>query len=128
MIDEVATTAVRYDGKYDFATSRNEYLNTTFRKEQRLSALVTFLQQHPDILAAVYFNVDYTYGLSFKVTGEADRAIVDIDTNRTYDGFYQLYGQGEQSLQNLADYFMHAKVVQLDEQEIIVSNFIEKEI
>ena len=128
IIDEVGTTAVWYEGAYNFDTSRNEYLTSTTRKEKWLSELLAFIQKRPEILATIYFNVDYTYGLSFKVIGEADWAIVDIDTNKIYEGFYQLYRYGEQSLRKIAPYFMHSKVVQLDEQEIIVSNFIEKEI
>jgi hypothetical protein len=58
---------VWYEGPYKSTTSRNEYLNTTFRKEQWLSELGVFLQQHPEIVIAIYFNVDYTYGLSFQV-------------------------------------------------------------
>jgi hypothetical protein len=53
-------------------------LSNTTRKELWLNQLQEFLAQYTDILAAFYFNVDYTYGLSFKVPGEADRAIVNI--------------------------------------------------
>ncbi|MDR0282303.1 MAG: hypothetical protein LBI53_03085 [Candidatus Peribacteria bacterium] len=60
--------------------------------------------------------------------GEADRAIVNVDTNKIYEGFYQLYQNGEHSLHRIATYFMNSKVIKFDEQEIIVPNFIEKEI
>jgi len=42
------------------------------------------LINRPEITVAVYFNTDYTHGLSFKVVGEADRAIVNIEDNKVY--------------------------------------------
>jgi hypothetical protein len=51
-----------------------------------------------------------------------------MNTYKIYEGFYELYKQGELSLQRLATYFMDAKVIQLDEQDIIVSSNIEKEV
>jgi len=128
IIDEVGTTAVWYEGPYHFDTSRNEYLTSTARKEQRLSELLAFIQKRPEILAAIYFNVDYTYGLSFNLIGEADRAIVDVRTNTIYEGFYALYQQGEHFLKKIASYFMNAKVIPRNGQEIVVSSFIAKEI
>lgn len=84
IIDEVGTTAVWYSETYDFNKSRQEYLSTTARKELRLGQLQSFFTQHPEILATIYFNVDYTHGLSFNVIGEADWAIVNLTENKIY--------------------------------------------
>jgi hypothetical protein len=68
IIDEVATTSVRYKENYDFEKSRTEYLNHNERKDYRLHQLWEFLINRPEIIATIYFNTDYTHGLSFKVT------------------------------------------------------------
>jgi hypothetical protein len=67
LIDEVASTTVWYPETYSFERSREEYLLHSERKEMRLEQLKDFLEQHPEIIGAVYFNTDYTDGLSFKV-------------------------------------------------------------
>jgi beta-mannanase len=68
IIDEVATTSVRYKENYNFEKSRTEYLNHDERKDYWLHQLREFLINRPEITAAIYFNTDYTHGLSFKVT------------------------------------------------------------
>jgi hypothetical protein len=65
VIDEVGTTTVWYGEKYSAEKSRTAYINDTEKKEIWLGQLQSFLVAHPEILATVYFNVDYTYGLTF---------------------------------------------------------------
>jgi hypothetical protein len=42
-------------------------LNHDERKDNWIHQLWKFLVDRPEIVAAVYFNTDYTHGLSFKV-------------------------------------------------------------
>ena len=62
-IDEVGTTAVNYDGAYNYNTSLQVYATQTDAKNQRLLQLRDFLKSQPQILGANYFNVDLTNGL-----------------------------------------------------------------
>jgi hypothetical protein len=128
IIDEVGTTTVRYSGTYNAKTSRASYLNDSAKKETRLEQLQAFLQQHTEILAALYFNVDYTYGLQFPTVGEADRALVDREQGKFYQGFFNLYQDSEHSLDTLLSYFMNAILIEIDEQEIIIPNAVKREI
>lgn len=105
IIDEVGTTTVWYEGAYSFEKSREEYLYHSERKELWLNQLQTFISKNPEILAAIYFNVDYTKGLSFKAIGEADRAIADLSVGRVYQGFFNLYQNAEENLNRLLFYF-----------------------
>ena len=128
IVDEVGTTAVWYSGTYNFEKSRAEYLNTTTLKEAWLGELRSFLVKYPEILGAVYFNVDYTHGLSFNVIGEADWAIVNLEDHKVYQGFYDLYQHSEFDLQRIASYFMNAKILELEGKSLIVSSDIVKEV
>jgi hypothetical protein len=127
IIDEVGTTSVRYSGKYNFDQSRAEYLTTLERKNVRLGQLQTFLETHPEILAALYFNVDYTHGLSFNVIGEADWAILDIEQGKTYQGFFTLYQNADTDLSPLLRLF-NAQMIEINGTSLIVSNTLQKEI
>ncbi len=119
IIDEVGTTTVRYEGTYSAAKSREVYLTETERKETRLSQLETFLKNNPEIILAVYFNVDYTAGLQAPMLGEADRSIVDLQNSRIYQNFFSLYQNSTHDINQLASYFLNSKVVELDGQTII---------
>ena len=90
-IDEVGTTAVRYNWKFDFWLSQNHYETDFDKKNTRLSSLKTFLIDNSDIFWAVYFNVDYTNWLSIRTPGEADRAIINLNNWKFYTWFYDLY-------------------------------------
>ena len=71
IIDEVATTSVRYEWNYKFEKSRNEYLNDNERKDYWLYQLREFLINHPEIIVVSYFNTDYTsfsMGLTIFIT------------------------------------------------------------
>lgn len=128
IIDEVGTTAVRYREKYNAEHSRNIYLTTTDKKEQRLEQLHTFLTTHPEILAAIYFNVDYTQGLTFQIVGEADRAIVNPEQGKRYQGFYTLYGNSEFDLSLFLKTLMQNQFFTIDNETIIIPNTLQKEI
>lgn len=128
VIDEVATTSVRYDWNYDFEKSRSEYLNHDERKDKRIHQLWEFLVNHPEIVAAVYFNTDYTHGLSFNVIWEADRAIVNIEDNKVYWWFQELEMFSEQKLDNILGNLFHLKQYKIEWENVFISKKCEKEI
>lgn len=127
-IDEVATTTVWYAEGYNFDRSREEYLNHSERKEAWLEQLKNFLEQHSEILWAVYFNTDYTAWLSFKVIWEADRSIVDLQTPRIYQWFYSLYQASQHNLRGILGYFHNSQLLELNGKEIIINQDIIKEV
>lgn len=101
IVDEVGTTNVWYNENYSFAKSRNEYLNRSDRKDIRLEQLREFLLNHEQIFAAVYFNSDYTNGLTNKLIWEADWSIINIHANEVYNGFWNLELFWEKNLTNI---------------------------
>ena len=90
VIDEVGTTAIRYTATYHSKRSREAYKTHNNKKNQRLGQLHRFIQQHPRIVATVYFNVDYTNGLSVPISWEADRAVINTKNGKIYSGILPL--------------------------------------
>ena len=110
-IDEVGTTGVRYQWKFDQEISRAIY-NTTWadeRKNKWLKQLSQYLTNN-QFIWAVYFNVDYTYGLQYPSLWETDRAIINPSLNKFYDGFRDLYSSSKVDLKNILDLFWIATV------------------
>ena len=128
VIDEVATTSVRYQWSYDFEKSRNEYLNDDERKDYRLHQLREFLVNHPEIVAVSYFNTDYTHWLNFKITWEADWAIVNVEDNKVYGWFRDLELFGEKDLDNILSTIFHSQKITIDWVEVFVSSSFSKEL
>lgn len=128
VIDEVATTSVRYDWNYDFEKSRNEYLNHDERKDNRIHQLREFLVNHPEIIAAVYFNTDYTHGLSFNVIWEADWAIVNMEDNKVYWWFQELEMFSEQKLDNILSNLFHLKQYKIEWETVFIPKKCDKEL
>lgn len=127
VIDEVATTSVRYDWSYNFNKSRNEYLNHDERKDQRIHQLREFLVNRPEIIAAVYFNTDYTHGLSFKVVWEADWAIVNIENNKVYGWFEELEMFSEKKLDEILSSLFQLSKFEVEWENIFISKKCSKE-
>ena len=128
VIDEVATTSVRYDWNYDFEKSRNEYLNHDERKDNWIHQLWEFLVNRPEIVAAIYFNTDYTHGLSFNVIWEADRAIVNIEDNKVYWSFQELEMFSEKKLDNILNNLFHLKQYKIEWESVFISKKCDREI
>ncbi|HKL43926.1 MAG TPA: hypothetical protein VJ892_01460, partial [Candidatus Absconditabacterales bacterium] len=97
-IDEVATTAVRYNGSYNKEKSQEVYRENEDLKNKRLVSLKDFMIKNPEILGMIYFNIDYTYGLNFRMIGEADWAIINLNNDKFYTGTNELYNN--QNLNN----------------------------
>ena len=127
VIDEVATTSVRYDWSYNFEKSRNEYLNHDERKDKWIFQLREFLINRPEIIAAIYFNTDYTHGLQLQITWEADRAIVNLRDNKIYGWFHELEIFGEKELDNILNSLFHLSKFSIEWENIFISRKCDKE-
>ena len=127
IIDEVATTSVRYEWDYNFEKSRNEYLNHDEHKNKWIHQLWEFLINHPEIAVAIYFNTDYTYGLTSQITWEADWAIVNIDDNKIYGWFQELEAFSEKNLDNILGSLFHLNKFTVEWEDIFISKKCEKE-
>lgn len=99
-IDEVGTTAVNYEGAYDYNTSLEVYKNNYALKNTRLLQLRDFLKSQPSILGVNYFNVDLTNGLKNWTLGELDRSVIDFQSNKFYQGIMDIYSAGEKIEKN----------------------------
>ena len=128
IIDEVATTSVRYKWGYNFEKSRNEYLNDSDRKDQWLYQLWEFLINHPEIVAILYFNTDYTHWLTSKITWEADWAIVNIVDNKVYNWFSELEMFWEKDLNTILKNNFHTERIIIEDIETYISPTYSREI
>ena len=127
VIDEVATTSVRYEWNYNFEKSRREYLNHDERKDRWIHQLREFLVNRPEIVAAVYFNTDYTHGLSFHVIWEADWALVNIEDNKVYGWFQELEAFSEKKLDNILSSLFHLNKYTIEWENLFLSSKCNKE-
>jgi hypothetical protein len=94
-VDEVGTTAVNYEGAYNFNTSLEVYENNKELKNTRLLQLRDFLLRETRIVGAIYFNVDLTNGLKTRTLGELDRSVIDFASNKFYDKILDVYEWGK---------------------------------
>lgn len=128
IIDEVATTSVRYKWNYDFDKSRNEYLNHDERKDYWIHQLWEFLIEHPEIEVVVYFNTDYTHGLNLQITWEADWAIVNVENNKVYGWFHELDMFWEKNLDSILTSLFNLYKITIAWNDIFISRKCEREI
>jgi hypothetical protein len=95
-IDEVATTSVWYEWDYSQQKTENMFnQNYSDLKNQRLFQLKRLLYKNWSILWFSYFNVDYTNWLTEKIIWEADRSVIDFNSNKLYDWIFGLYQDTE---------------------------------
>ena len=128
VIDEVATTRVWYEWNYSFKKSRNEYLNHDERKDYWIHQLRDFLVNRPEIYVAIYFNADYTHGLTSKIIWEADWAIVNIDDNKVYGWFQELEAFSEKKLDNILSSLFHLNELTIEWEKIFISSKCNREL
>lgn len=83
-IDEVATTAIWYEGMYDQQKSQEMYTRAKDKKNEWLSALAQFIAEEEAFLGMLYFNTDYTDGLAGWHVGEADWAAINLNQGKLY--------------------------------------------
>ena len=127
-IDEVWTTAVWYDEKYSSKASRSAFLSTESdtRKNQWLKELSALLKAN-HFLGAIYFNVDYTNGLTLPSVWEADRAIINTTIDKFYDGFWDLYSSSKSDFSSLLTLFW-LKIVEVNGNERFISQKAAKDL
>ena len=102
--------------------------NDDERKDYRLHQLREFLVEHPEIVVVSYFNTDYTHWLNFKITWEADWAIVNMEDNKVYGWFRDLELFGEKDLNNILTTLFHSQKITIDWVEVFVSTSFSKEL
>lgn len=84
IIDELGSTAVKFDGERSQARTRAQFLYDRGSKTTRIRDRQTELKKHPQIKAIVYFNLDATAWATKQVLWQADRSIVMLRHARDY--------------------------------------------
>ena len=82
---------------------------------------------HPEINVAIYFNTDYTHWLEYKITWEADRAIVNLKDNKVYGWFEELEVFSEKALDNILSSLFHLKKLEIEWEKVFVSSKCNKQ-
>lgn len=95
IIDEVGTTAVWYEEEFNYKISKEIYKTNYKMKNTWLRQLQNLLWKEQDIIGTVYFNVDYTNGLTKKLIGEADRSVINLETKKVYNTIFTLFKNGD---------------------------------
>jgi hypothetical protein len=103
-IDEVGTTAVWYTWAYSLEKSQQSYQNDYYNKNIWLTSLRDFLLNNPQIIWALYFNIDYTNWLQNWTAWEADWAVININNWKLYEWIFDVYN-AQESYDNLFDMF-----------------------
>ena len=96
IVDEFATTAVNYDKYYDAKLSKESYKNDISRKNKWLKETAEYLIKKTNIIWAIYFNIDYTNGLTEWMVWEADWAIINTKNNKIYTWRKYIYDNSTQ--------------------------------
>jgi hypothetical protein len=95
IIDEVGTTAVWYEEEFNYKISKEIYKTNYKMKNTWLRQLQNLLWKEKNIIGTVYFNVDYTKGLTKKLIGEADRSVINLETKKVYNTIFTLFKNGD---------------------------------
>lgn len=119
-VDEVGTTAVNYEGAYNFDTSREVYLTNMDLKNEWLLQLRDFLLRESRIVGAIYFNVDLTNGLQNRTLGELDRSVIDFQSNKFYDKIMDVYAWGSSQYAKALYYLFNAHRLTLNDRTHLV--------
>ena len=110
VVDEFATTAVYYKEDYNKKQSLSVYKNNVDFKNRWLKETSEYLSKQKNILWAVYFNVDYTNGLTNWIVGEADWAVINTRNSKTYKWRQNLYDNSN-SIENIYYMFSTGAIV-----------------
>ena len=78
-------------------------------------------------VGAIYFNVDYTNGLTLPLLGEADWAIINTTIGKFYEGFWHLYSSSKSDFSSLLALFGLEKI-EINSKEQFVPNLASKTI
>ncbi len=121
-VDEMWTTAVNYTWAYDQKKSIDVYQKNMDMKNKRLIQLKEFLLRESKIVWAVYFNVDYTNGLSDWIIGEADRSVIDFRSNKFYTGILDVYETGKPNIYSSLYYLFNVQRVTINNQTHLIKS------
>ena len=110
-IDEVGTTAVKYETYYEPARSKALYDTVREDKNYWLMHFKHLLFKEEKIIGFSYFNSDFTYGLNHPMTGEADRAVINLRNDKTYFGIFDLEKHAEKHYDKLLELFKTKKII-----------------
>jgi hypothetical protein len=91
IIDEVWTSTVRYDGKFDQRKSIAAYVNNHPRKNKWIADLATWSAKQPNLHLVMYFNKDVTQQLQMAIPWEAEWAVRHPRNKFFYEGIRRLY-------------------------------------
>ena len=78
-------------------------------------------------VGAIYFNVDYTNGLTLPLLGEADWAIINTTIGKFYEGFWHLYSSSKSDFSSLLALFGLEKI-EINSKEQFVPQFASKDL
>jgi len=121
-VDEVGTTAVNYDGPYNFNKSLEVYKNNSELKNTWLLQLKDFLLRETSIVGAIYFNVDLTNGLKNRTIGELDRSVIDPQSNKFYEKIIDVYQAGQPNDTNAIYYLFNIKRMTLNNKTYFIQS------
>lgn len=97
IIDELGTTAINFEGPWSQERAYESFRTNQATKSEWLQSWKEIIEQYPQIVALVYFNVDMTKGARQQVIGQADWSlilspyIVDLEEGKK---FLLRYGNG----------------------------------
>ncbi len=121
-IDEVATTAIWYEGMYDQQKSQEMYTRAKDKKNEWLSALAQFIAEEEAFLGMLYFNTDYTDGLAGWHVGEADWAAINLNQGKLYTWIYDLFEHSKRNSHRKLAALFHHKILWKGQKAIMIRN------
>jgi len=122
IVDEVGTTAVNYEGSYNFKKSLDVYATNSWLKNTWLLQLRDFLLREKRIVGAIYFNVDLTNGLQNRTIGELDWSVIDFASNKFYDKILDIYNAGRPNETNALYYLFNIKRLTLNNKTFLIQS------
>lgn len=76
IIDELGSTAINFSGKWTAERARHSFLTNDQDKTRWLQEWKQIIQEYPQLVGIVYFNVDQTNGATKSVLGQADWSLI----------------------------------------------------
>jgi len=92
-LDEVGTTSVDFKGEWSFDKTIQAYNDDFGRKDYWIAQMREQIKKFPEIVGAMYFNRDKTFGFTVGKTipGELDWAALSIVTKKEYHAILQFF-------------------------------------
>lgn len=92
-LDEVGTTSVDFKGEWTFDKVVEAYNDDFGRKDYWVAQMREQIKKFPEIVGAMYFNRDKTFGFTVGKTipGELDWAVLSTVTKKEYPAILQFF-------------------------------------